>query len=92
MRTLAIALVLLAAPLHALASEVPRLSGSGGLVAGDATSADGRLSMRADLKPSDRTQQGGRFNLTARLAMSDSVKAVSTACTAGPDVFRNGFE
>lgn len=92
MRALAMGLVLLAAPWPILAGEAPRFSGSGALVAGDATSADGRYSMRADLKRGDPTQHGGRFSLDARLAASDAAKAAGTACTAGPDIFRNGFE
>lgn len=92
MRTLAIGLVLLATPMVTLAAEASRFSGSGELVAGDATSADGRYSMRADLARGDRTQQGGRFSLEAQLAASDAAKAASTTCSAGPDIFRNGFE
>lgn len=92
MRALTMWLVLLAAPVSTLASEAPRFSGSGGLVAGDTTSADGRFSMRADLKRGEQAQQGGRFSLDARLAVSDSAKAANAVCNAGPDIFRNGFE
>ena len=92
MRALAMGLVLLAAPLPTLSSEAPRFSGSGGLVAGDATSADGRSALQADLKRGDPTQHGGRFSLDARLAASDAAKAASAACGAGPEIFRNGFE
>lgn len=92
MRALAMGLVLLAAPLPTLAGEAPRFSGSGGLVAGDATSADGRYAMRADLKRGNDLQSGGRFTLDARLAVSDVAKAANTACNAGPEIFRNGFE
>lgn len=85
-------LVLLAAPLPNLASEAPRFSGSGGLVAGNATSADGRYALQADLKRGDLTQHGGRFSLAARLAASDAAKAANAAFNAGPEIFRNGFE
>jgi hypothetical protein len=92
MRALAMGLVLLAAPLPILASQSARFSGSGALVAGETTSADGRYRMQADLKRGNPVQHGGRFSLDARLAASDAAKAAGTACTGGPDIFRNGFE
>lgn len=92
MRAIALLLALQVLPTLALAAPAPRFSGAGTLVEGDAASADGRYRLAADLKRGDDPQQGGRFSLEARLMVSDAAKAANTACNAGPDIFRNGFE
>lgn len=92
MRAMAMLLVLLAAPVPLLAGEAPRFSGGGTLAAGDAIGADGRYALAADLRRGDDTRRGGRYTLDARLVVSDPLKSASTACNAGPDIFRNGFE
>lgn len=95
MRAFMMLLAVLATP-HAVAgsvaSEAPRFSGGGTLVAAGAASADGRYTLQADLQRGDDTQRAGRFSVQARLAASDAAKAASAACNAGPDIFRNGFE
>lgn len=91
MRTTAL-LLLLVMPTLTPAAPAPRFSGAGTLVEGTADSAGGRYRLAADLKRGDDRQQGGRFSLQARLTVSDALKSANAACTAAPDIFRNGFE
>ena len=85
-------LLLLVFPAPGVTAPAPRFSGSGTLVEGAADSADGRYRLAADLKRRDDRQQGGRFSIDARLTVSDALKSANTACNAGVDIFRNGFE
>lgn len=92
MRALAILLVLLAPPVATFAGTATRFSGGGALVAAGEISADGRYALAADLRRGDDSRRGGRYRLDARLVVNDPLKSAATACTAGPDLFRNGFE